>query len=321
MSTALETKTEADKPLAVLHRAASTLSLRQLSYLVAVTHTLHFTRAAEACFVSQSTLSGGIAELERTVGATLIERDRQRVRLTPLGETLAQQAQSLLSAAADWLETAKASQQPFQGMLKLGAIPTIAPFLLPKLLRSLRRRYPEVDVLLREEPTAQLLQAVKQAELDAAFIALPMEVGHLKVLPLFDESMCLIAAADNPAAQLPSLNWSDIDLHQMMLLAEGHCLREHALQACSSGKRGRIIGFSKIEATSLTTLVQMVEAGLGVSLLPEMALKAGLLKGTKVIARPIKRPEPHRSVALITRPSHPRLALLEEVQKIASEHQ
>jgi LysR family hydrogen peroxide-inducible transcriptional activator len=190
--------------------------------------------------------------------------------------------------------------------------------LLPRLLRQIRHDLPALTTLLREEQTPVLLQAVAEGEMDFAIIALPMDVGRLQVFPLFCEELWLIAAENDPMARLIHPRASQIDIERLMLLSEGHCLREHSLEACQSGRRGRQRAPSAIEASSLPTLVQMVEAGLGVALLPEMAIKAGFLVGSKVIARPLAAPAPRREIALVARPSTPRAPLLLRLQALAA---
>ncbi len=298
--------------------AAGALSFRQLSYLVTLAETLNFTRAAEACFVTQSTLSAGIRALEQTLEAPLFERNRRQVLPTPLGRALALRARSLLSEAADFVQAARAAAGPLQGRLTLGAIPTVAPFLLPPLLRRMRSALPELTVLLREETTAGLLRAVESGEVDFALIALPMALGHLRAHPLFREELWLIHAQDDPLARQAAPRASRLDLQRLLLLGEGHCLREHSLEACRAGRRGRRDPGASIEASSLATLVQMVEAGLGISLLPEMAVKAGYLDGSRVIARPLAAPAPSREIALVARATTPRTELLTRIQALCA---
>ncbi len=304
--------------MANLVGAAGLVSLKQLVYLVALSETLNFTRAAERCFVTQSTLSAGIRELESALEVVLFERDRQSVALTPMGREILVRARAILSQTLDLVNTAQAAAGPFDGSVTLGVIPTIAPFLLPWLLRRIRQDMPGLTTLLREDQTATLLQAVEDGDIDFAIIALPMDVGRLQVLPLFNDELWLIAAERDPLARLLHPKVSQIDLERLMLLGEGHCLREHSLEACQSGRRGRQRSPSAIEANSLPTLVQMVEAGLGVALLPEMAVKAGFLDGSKVVARPLAAPAPQRQIALVARPTSPRQALLLRLQALAA---
>lgn len=296
-----------------IQNKASALSMKQLSYLIAVENTLSFTRAASQCFVTQSTLSGGIAELERVLGADLVERDRQRVMLTPLGQVIAQRAKSLLASAADLIYTAQAGANPLQGSITLGAIPTIAPFLLPKLLRAIRRKFPELRVFLREEQTSKLLEAVDAGEIDLALIALPMPIGKLQIYPLFSEELWLVGSTSEPLLKTKKLTTAGLDMPRLMLLGEGHCLSEHTLQACPAGYRGRSHAPSTVQATSLPTLVQMVEANLGFSLLPHMAIKAGFLTGHKVQAKQLASPAPQREICLVARATSPRTELFEQI--------
>ncbi|MGE5539238.1 MAG: hydrogen peroxide-inducible genes activator [Gemmatimonas sp.] len=277
------------------------LSLRQLGYLVSLSETLNFTQAAERCHVTQSTLSGGLKELERFLGATLVERDRHRVLMTPLGSAVVARARALLAAAGDLLTFVGERAAPMSGTVGLGAIPTIAPFLLAPLIRAARAKYPELQIVLREEQTARLLAEVEGGRLDFALIALPYDTRTLRVKPLFIENLWLVAPIGDPLAGRAPLALDSVEADRLLLLEEGHCLREHTLQAC--GTQARKTSGTGIEATSLPTLVQMVEAKLGVALLPEMAVKGGALAGALVDARPLRRPAPHRTIALVARPT------------------
>ena len=278
-------------------------SLRQLRYLVVLAERLNFRAAAEACFVTQSTLSAGIKELERQLGAQLVERDKRSVRLTPLGEQVTERARRLVAEAGDLVATARATREPLSGAFRLGVIPTIAPFLLPVALPKLRGRFPELKLYLREDLTARLLEQLRAGELDAALIALPYETGELELRELFRDEFWFVARADDPFAKLKAVAVERLDVGDVILLEEGHCLREHAIAACGTARKSESHG---IEATSLPTLLQMVEGGLGVTLLPEIALKAGLLNGTKLIARPFSTRVPARTLALAARPSSAR---------------
>ena len=288
-------------------------SLRQLRYLTALAESLNFTRAAEACFVSQSTLSAGLKELESTLGLQLVERDRQNVALTPAGEAVLARARDLLSYAEDLVALAKTSGAPMQGTIRLGVIPTIAPFLLPRLIPGFREKYPLLKFALREDLSANLLGRIRSRQLDMAIIALPYETEGLMVRPLFDDEFWLVALKDDPAIQGKRVSLPAKVADRLLLLEEGHCLREHSLQAC---KRSEIASSDSIEATSLLTLIQMVESGMGIGLIPEMAMRAGLLNGSALIGRPLESPAPKRTVALLARPSTP---LIREFDIIASD--
>jgi LysR family hydrogen peroxide-inducible transcriptional activator len=276
-------------------------SLRQLRYLVNLAEKLNFRAAAEACFVTQSTLSAGIKELETQLGAQLVERDKRSVRLTPAGEQAVARGRRLVAEAADLVETVRAARAPLSGPFRLGAIPTIAPFLLPHALPPLRARYPRLRLFLREDLTARLLEQLRAGELDAALIALPYDTGDLELRRLYRDEFSFVARRDHPLAQLKKVPVERLDGAEVMLLEEGHCLREHAIAAC-----GRSTAEKGIEATSLPTLLQMVEGGLGVTLLPETALRADLLAGTKLVARPFAARVPSREIVLAARATSPR---------------
>jgi LysR family hydrogen peroxide-inducible transcriptional activator len=293
-------------------------SLRQLRYLVELADRLNFRQAAEASFVTQSTLSAGIKELENLLGVQLVERDTRVVRLTPVGEDVVERARGLLAAAHDLVSTAKSAAEPLTGLVGLGAIPTVAPFLLPGLLPALRRRYPALRPYLREDLTERLLERLRAGQLDMALIALPFETGELLVRELFKDEFWFVAREDDPHAQEKAVAVKSLDPGQVLLLEEGHCLREHAIAACG----GRLANpESRIEATSLSTLIQMVEGGLGVTLLPEIALKAGALRGTKLIARPFAPHVPSRRIALVARPGSARRRDFELLADFVAEHE
>jgi LysR family hydrogen peroxide-inducible transcriptional activator len=275
-------------------------TLRQLAYLVELSGRLNFRAAAEAQFVTQSTLSAGIKELETLLDAQLVERDKRHVRLTAVGEDVVARARELLAAATDLAEAARSATRPLSGPLRLGAIPTIAPFLLPSVLPALRRAYAELKLYLREDLTERLLERLRAGRLDVALIALPFDTGDLYVRELFKDEFAFVAREADPAVRQKYVALGRIDSGDMLLLEEGHCLRDHAIAACGR-RRGR--WEARVEATSLTTLIQMVEGGLGVTLLPEMTLKAGLLNGTALVARPFASRVPARTIALVSRPA------------------
>lgn len=273
-------------------------SLRQLRYLVAVSERLNFRQAAEECHVTQSTLSAGIKELENQLNVELVERDTRNVRLTPAGEEVVSRARTLLAQAQDLVETAKGAAAPLSGVLRMGVIPTIAPFLLPAVLPPLRAQYPALKLYLREDLTERLLERVRSAELDLALIALPYETGELAVRKLFKDEFRLVARDDDPLASAREIALRDLRSEHIVLLEEGHCLRDHAIAACGARAANPE---AQVEATSLHTLLQMVEGRLGVTLLPEMTLQAGILSGTALVARPFSAHVPARTIALVAR--------------------
>ena len=278
-------------------------TLRQLAYLVELSERLNFRVAAEAQFVTQSTLSAGIKELETVLGVQLVERDNRNVRLTAIGEDVVARAKGLLAAATDLVEAAQAAAHPLSGPLRLGAIPTIAPYLLPSVLPALRRAYAELKLYLREDLTERLLARLRAGGLDVALIALPFDTGDLYVRELFEDEFWFVAPDADPAVRHKDVSLRRMDTGDMVLLEEGHCLRDHAIAACGP-RRGTWP--PRVEATSLPTLIQMVEGGLGVTLLPGITLDAGILKGTRLVARPFSRPAPSRTLALVARRTSPR---------------
>ena len=283
---------------------ASLPSLRQLGYLVELADRLNFRVAAEAQFVTQSTLSAGIKELENVLGVQLVERSKRSVRLTAMGEDVVARARGLLAAATDLAETARSGATPLSGPLRFGVIPTIAPFLLPDVLPPLRKEYPALKLYLREDLTERVLEQLRAGNLDVALIALPYDTCDLHVHELFRDEFWFVAREADPAAKEKEIALRKLDPGEVLLLEEGHCLRDHAISACGP-RRGA--WEAKVEATSLYTLIQMVEGGLGVTLLPEITLKAGLLKGTRLIARPFASPAPARTLALVARRASPRV--------------
>lgn len=276
-------------------------SLRQLRYLVMLSETLNFRRAAESLFVTQSTLSAGIKELENVLGAVLVERDKRNVRFTPLGSQVVERARKMLAQAEDLVHIARDSQEPLTGLLRLGVIPTIAPFLLPMVLPMLREAHPHLQLYLREDLTERLIEKVDSGELDFALIALPYGTGELFVCELFRDEFWFVAREDDKLAREKKIAIREVDPARVLLLEEGHCLRDHAIEAC--GSRRMAARQSDLEATSLFTLLQMVHNGMGVTLLPEMVIKAGALNGTQLVARPFSHRVPARKIALVRRRS------------------
>jgi LysR family transcriptional regulator, hydrogen peroxide-inducible genes activator len=275
-------------------------SLRQLGYLVALAKELNFTRAAESCFVGQSTLSAGLKELEEGLGVQLFERDRQNVSITPAGLEILGRAKTILASSEDLVQRAESLGKPMSATIRLGVIPTIAPFLLPMVMPKIRKRFPDLTLTLREDLTANLLSRLADHQLDFALIALPYDLGNLLVKELFNDEFWLVARSDDPAIKGKEITLPNKMADRLLLLEEGHCIREHSLQACKKSDIRNVEGF---EATSLLTLIQMVESGLGIALLPEMAIKGGLLNNSDLLARPLAAPAPRRVIALVARAS------------------
>lgn len=273
-------------------------TLRQLRHLVALARHEHFGRAAQACHVTQSTLSASIKELEGLLQATLVDRTRRRVVVTPLGQQIVARAEDILRGAEDLVEAARVSREPLTGPLSLGVIPTIGPFLLPRCLPALRRRYPALKLYLTEDLTDRLLDQLRKGDLDLALIALPYDCPDVDSSDLIEDSFRLVVPKDHLWAAMPAIESRRLAEADLLLLRDGHCLREHALAACRLAGREQIDAFG---ATSLYTLVQMVENGLGVTLLPQLALDAGILRGTRLVALPMRGDASSRRVSLVWR--------------------
>ncbi len=286
-------------------------TIKQLRYLVALADRLHFGRAARACHVSQSTLSAGIQELEALLDADLVDRNRRRVSLTPLGEQVVAQARRVLEEVERLCAIADSAREPLSGPLRLGIIPTIAPFLLPPLMPALRRAFPKLQLLLKEALSADLCRALLAGELDVVLYALPYRCGGVEEEPLFaDPFYAAFPPGDDPLPErVPT---EDLDGRTLLLLEEGHCLRDHALAACSLPG---VDPAQSILGTSLLTLVHMVDNGLGVTLLPEMAIDGGILAGTGVRAVPLAESAAARTIGLIWRKGSPRR---EEFRRLAA---
>ncbi len=277
-------------------------TIKQLQYLVALREHGHFGRAADACYVTQSTLSAGLRELETLLGVTLVERTRRVVRFTALGEKISDKAVRVLREAEELAEVARAEGQPLHGELRMGVIPTIAPFLLPAMLPRLRREWPSLKLYLREETSQAACEALHRGQLDCVLLALPYGCGDVDCAPLFDDPL-FVAFPRGEAPDGATVDVAAIDENRMLLLEDGHCLKDHALSACN---RPDLRAHAAMMGTSLHTLVQMVDNGLGVTFIPSMAIEAGILDGTQVDAKPLSSTHGYRRIALIWRRSSPR---------------
>ena len=277
-------------------------TIKQLQYLVALREHGHFGKAADASYVTQSTLSAGLRELETLLGVTLVERTRRVVRFTALGERIADKAMRVLREAEELAELARAEGRPLHGELRMGVIPTIAPFLLPAMLPRLRDEWPSLKLYLREETSQAACEALQRGQLDCVLLALPYACGDVESVALFDDPL-FVAFPRGEAPDGVTVNASAIDESRMLLLEDGHCLKDHALSACN---RPDLRAQAAMMGTSLHTLVQMVDNGLGVTFIPSMAIEAGILDGTRIDARRLRSDNGFRRIALIWRRSSPR---------------
>jgi len=276
-------------------------TLRQLRYLVAVVDRCHFGQAAEACLVSQSTLSAGIQELEVLLGTPLLERTRRSVMPTALGREIADRARALLKGAEDLVDLTRSAADPMAGPLHLGVIPTIGPFLIPRVMPDVRAAFPDLKLYLREDQTARLLAQLNAGELDAALLALPYPVGgEVETVDLAEDRFSFVCPPSHRLSGGATARPAEVAREDMLLLEDGHCLRDHALAACALESAPRNTTF---QGTSLHTLVQMAANGLGVTLLPQMAVDSGILRGLDLVARPLDGGSPGRRIALAWRRS------------------
>ena len=275
-------------------------TLRQLQYLKLLNEHGSFSRAAEAAHVTQPTLSAGIQELEKILGASVVERARTGVILTPAGREAVDRAETILAQAEDLVQAARAAGQPLAGRFRLGVIPTIAPFLLPRALPLLRQRYPKLRLFLREDLTQRLVAGLRAGSLDAALIALPYDMNGLEWAHVSTDELLAAAPANHPIASQKRVQPGTIDAEDIILLEDGHCLRDHVMAACGITPP-KTTGEESFAATSLPTLVQMVGSGLGVTFLPAMAVEAGVAEHAPVTIRPIAAENPSREIVIAWR--------------------
>ncbi|MEM1381543.1 MAG: hydrogen peroxide-inducible genes activator [Pseudomonadota bacterium] len=276
-------------------------TLRQLQFFEALCRTQSFSRAAELCFVSQSTLSSGIKELELILDAALVDRTAKGFALTPSGEDVQARSEALLADARELVRAASTNRPLLDGEYRLGLIPTIGPFLLPQTMAGIDEAFPNLKLFLREDLTANLVDLLRADQLDIAVLALPVELNGLDFAMFAEDPFVFACRPDHPFAERDVIETADLDDEPLLLLEDGHCLRDHALSACRLSDRR---GSGSFAATSLFTLVQMVKSGLGVTLLPKLAVDQGMADG--LITRPLRDPDgtsPSRDLGLVWRRS------------------
>ncbi|MEJ2681138.1 MAG: LysR substrate-binding domain-containing protein [Gammaproteobacteria bacterium] len=275
------------------------LTFKQLTHALAVERTLHFKKAANHCAVSQSALSASIHELESQLGSPLFERNNKHVMLTSFGRVFLQRARQVVLAAEDLMAFAQAQREPLSYPLSIGVIPTIGPFLLPKVLPHVREAYPNVSLRLVEEQSHRLVQQVRDGELDTAIVALPYPLEGLHAFEFWDENFFVVMHHSEVDTDATRIRADELAVERLLLLREGHCLKDHALSACRlqmSAKQD-----TSLESTSLYTLVQMVAGKMGLTLVPELALEQLVTSESGLVALALAEPGPHRSLAFITR--------------------
>ncbi len=286
------------------------VTLKQFRYFEALAREGHFGRAADACAISQPALSMQIKELEETLGTELFERSARQVRLTAFGETLALRVRTILNSVDELSEFARASQNEFLSRLRFGVIPTIAPYLLPSIIGNLTKAHPILDIQIRETQTEKLLEELEEGRLDAAMLALPISESAFTEVELFDEEFVLVRSKDDEHKPVPDRD--KLREMRLLLLEEGHCFRDQALSFCNV-RTG--LPREGLEGSSLSTLVQMVGAGIGVTLIPEMAVHVETRSAAVSIAH-FPHPKPSRKIGMIWRKTNPMASKLVEISKI-----
>ncbi|TFH75103.1 hydrogen peroxide-inducible genes activator [Gammaproteobacteria bacterium LSUCC0112] len=270
---------------------------KQLRYFVALEQHEHFGKAAESCFVSQPAFSVAIKELENMLNVQLVDRTNKNVTVTSLGRDIARQARVVLRDLEELVDIAKGNQLPLTGPLKLGVIPTIAPFLLPRLLPALRQQFPDLKLYLKEDLTERVYERLMEGELDLILIALPYDLRNTTDMVLFEDRFYLAYQQESTLVRAGDYDLNELPSDSILLLEDGHCLRDHALSACNIKNVDKV---SNITATSLLTLVQMVDADLGITYLPEMAIHSTLLKNTRIKTM-MMEPGSSRQIGLVWR--------------------
>jgi len=289
------------------------MNLRDLRYLVSLADLRHFGRAADACHVSQPTLSTQVRKLEGELGVTLVERAPRQVMFTPVGLEIVERARRVLADVEQLREAARRTADPEAGSLRLGMFPTLGPYLLPHVVPNLRARFPRLELLLVEEKTEGLLGMLRDGRLDAAVLALPLHEDWLEIEPLFDEPFLLAVPAGHALAGKHDLTLSQLSDQHLLLLEDGHCLRDQALEVCALSGAGEKEGF---RATSLETLRQMVSAGVGITLLPMLAVKPPVPPSDSLRFVEFRAPAPTRRLAMVWRRSSARSGFLRDLADV-----
>jgi LysR family hydrogen peroxide-inducible transcriptional activator len=292
------------------------IKLKDLKYLVAVADTRHFGRAAERCFVSQPTLSAQLKKLEDYLGVQLVERQPKRVLLTPAGEQIVARARRVVEASDEIVDIAATHRDPLAGRLRVGFLPTIGPYLLPQIMPRLRKALPRLDLMLYEFQTAVMLERLHAGELDVGILALPVELDGLESRRLYDEAFVVALPAAHALAKAAQVRLSDLGGETLLLLEEGHCLRDQALEVCG---RLSVHERSDFRATSLETLRHMVASGAGITLMPELATRGAYAATRGVVIKLFAKPAPSRSIGAVWRKSSARTAAIEAVAKEIAE--
>ena len=284
------------------------ISLKQLSYALAVEKTLHFKKASEQCNVSQSALSTALTELEKQLGLQIFERDNKKVLITPVGRQVLDMASSILLQVEDLERLADSQKTPLSFPITIGVIPTIAPYLLPLLFPVLNKKYPDAQITVVEEQSHVLVDLVRRGEIDTAILALPFPMEGLLSMEFWQEDFYWVTQKGSEHSEQKEITSKEINQKELMLLKEGHCLKDHVIDAC---KFNQLEESHQFGAASLSTLIQMVQGGLGTTLIPDMARKQLVGSNKKLSIVHLKEPGPHRKIAFILRPNYSRMSSIE----------
>jgi len=295
------------------------MNLRDLQYIIAVADSRHFGKAAKRCFVSQPTLSGQVKKLEDELGVTIFERTNRSVEITPGGETIVTHARQIMEQVDVIRQLARAQQDPLAGPLRLGAIPTLSPYLMPLILKPLQKQYPQMHLVLSEELTDALLERLRNHEIDAALLATPVDEQDLETLPLFDEPFWIAYPRGHAFYTRDRITLQDLKHENLLLLAEGHCLAKQAMDVCHIKERQQQGEMADLRAASLETLIQLVAAGLGVTLVPALAMRGSWTSGSGVVAQPLAIKGASRRIVLVFRHSFPRTAALQALAGVITD--
>lgn len=295
---------------------ATMLTIKQLSYALAAEKTLNFKKAAALCHVSQSSFSTGLNELEKQLGIQIFERDNKKVLVTPLGREVLNKARDILFHVDELIHLADNQQQSLYFPLSIGVIPTIAPYLLPRLLPKVKQHYPDAELHIIEEQSHLLVDMVSQGEIDAAILALPFPCKGLLSLEFWQEDFHWVARKGEEHTQQREVTTEELIHSNLMLLKDGHCLKDHILNVCRLSEQTANQGYG---ATSLTTLIQMVNCNMGTTLIPEMALEQLITQNSALSTVHLNEPGPHRRIAIVFRPNYARLSDLQILADIGKQ--
>lgn len=296
------------------------MNIRDLQYIIAVAETLHFGKAAEHCFVSQPTLSGQIKKLEEELSVIIFERTNRSVKITPIGQTILEHARLIMEHTDLIQQLAQAHQDPLAGSLRIGAIPSLSPFLMPLILMPLKEQFPQMKLVLSEELTDVLLKRLHNHEIDAALLATDVDQNDFNVIPLFNEPFWLAYPSKHPFYHKEKITRKDLDNAELLLLSEGHCLAEQVMDFCHINERKTQGEMADLRASSLETLLQLVAAGFGTTIVPALAMRGSWASGSGIVARKLEFKDAYRRISLVFRKSYPRQQALNAFAKVITEN-